>query len=87
MLNEILTTVGFDEKSEVLGFKCTVLGKYGVYIEGARRIVKFEGDEVTVETVCGQVHIAGENLTLRSMTKTDVVVGGHIANIEFTKKD
>lgn len=85
MLNEILVNLGLNEVSETAGFKCTVFGDKGVYIEGITRIVKFGEEEIILKVSRNKAVITGKSLKLKNMTECDAVISGKIDKVELVE--
>lgn len=85
MLSEILTALGLDETTDTVGFKCTILGKHGVYIEGVKCVVKFTPAEIVLRLKSGRLIVSGEDLTIKELSKGDAVVSGKISGVQLEK--
>ena len=68
-------------KNNLVGHKCVVLGGCAVYIDGYSGILSFNDTMVELATKSGTIHIEGEGLYLKQITKQDIIVKGHIESV------
>lgn len=74
--DEIIKLFGADEKPS---YKIMVLGEYGVVIEGYKKIVSLEENEIILLLKNGgKVSIVGVKLFIKQLEKEEVVISGKI---------
>ena len=65
-----------------ISFRITFIGKNCLFIEGAVKIVKLTGSEVTVRLNGAAAIIKGENLKIKSFAGGDLTMTGDIKSVE-----
>lgn len=80
----------FDALKTEYGKYSKIISKYNLvmvggnllYIEGHKGIIKMQPDNITVKVCGGLLHVKGENLFLKELTKNTVCVQGKLCGIE-----
>lgn len=52
-------------------------------VEGCRRVLQYDEDRISLDTVNGEVCFEGENLCVNCLVGGNAVVSGHILTIGF----
>lgn len=52
-------------------------------VEGCQRVLQYEEDRISLDTVDGEVRFEGENLCVNCLVGGNAVVSGHILTIGF----
>ena len=63
-------------------FKIINFGNKVIYIEQFKNIVTFEPTEITVKLARGIVKILGENLKIKNMNTSSIIISGNITSLE-----
>lgn len=65
-------------------FKVINFGNKVVFIESFKNIITFETTEITVKLSKGIVKILGENLKIKNMNTTSIIISGNIKSLEVS---
>ena len=68
-----------------LPFRVTILGSYGVYVEGAERVCEFKSGQISVVVKGGVISFFGKNLSLSAYVDKDLTIHGLVEKIEWQK--
>ena len=63
--------------------KLTVTGGRSAVIENHRGVLEYNAERIVVAVPRGKVCLDGTGLRLKAMNKNELLVGGHIRNIEW----
>ncbi len=61
----------------------TLIGKTKLSIENYKNIIEYSMIKIRISTTVGIISITGNNLFLKEITKTIIIVSGNIVNFEF----
>lgn len=65
--------------------KVTIIGFDEMLIENYKGILEYEEFYIKINTQIGAININGFNLSLKQITKDDILVKGNIENIEIER--
>lgn len=79
------TALAFDLPGDVLaGLPCVrLVGRDELYLQNHRGILAYGEEEILISGGRLMIRVRGEQLRLRSMTPTDLVITGTIAAVEL----
>ena len=83
--DNIFTAIGITDLSP-LGFKLTLIGKNGVYVEGVKSLVDVAPCCIDVDVKSKIISFKGKNLNVTSLNSGDVSISGEITLIELKDK-
>ena len=86
IFNELSKSLGFDEYLPK-GFRFTVVGKSGGYVQNVKKIVDVKKEAVTVSFDKGIIVFSGEDLFVRSFSGGDLSIKGRITRVEVKDVD
>ena len=81
----IFTALGISDLSPV-GFRLTVMGKSGVYIEGVKRLIDISSTKIAVDAKQKIITLNGINLNVKSLGGGDACISGEITGLEIKDK-
>jgi sporulation protein YqfC len=65
--------------------KITVIGNVQLYLENHRGIIEYSPERIRIAAGNGEIEIAGDRLTIRSISKDDVHLDGVIEAIRYRR--
>lgn len=60
----------------------TIFNNY-IYISNYKDIKSFDSNKFIIEVDEKQINLIGKNITIKKLTKDEILIGGNITNIEF----
>lgn len=63
--------------------KMTLTGKDKILIESYKSLISYESDCVKLNTSVGTLSLFGKDLTIKEITKEDIIVQGKVGKLEF----
>ena len=83
---EIAEVLGYTEAQLALGYHYSNYNGAAVYIEGVKRILRIDGEEMVFQLPRGVLHVAGNGLTVDRLCGAAVLLRGEIEEV-FTDAD
>ena len=83
--DNIFTALGISDLSP-FGFRLTLIGKSGVYLEGIKNLIDVAPDHIDVDVKNKIISFKGKNLNVTSLSSGDVSISGEITLIELKDK-
>lgn len=71
------------DNPELTKLKTVVLDKSAILVEGHKGLLFFSKEEIKMRIPNGTVTVAGENLSLREVSKTEAMISGKILRVEY----
>ena len=72
---------------EVLSSPCIqIIGNRELTLDGFKGIAEYTNNDIKIKTACGIICISGNNLNIKYLSITAVVIEGNISCIEFLDK-
>lgn len=65
--------------------KIVLVGNVQLYVENHRGILEYSPESVRINTVGGELSVAGKELILRNVLPDEICVVGEISSINFLK--
>lgn len=73
--------LGWDEAKLALGYHYINFNGAALYVEGIKKILRIDGEEMTFQMPKGILRVAGNKLTVSEMSGTTLLVTGEIAAV------
>lgn len=64
--------------------RVTLTGRNTVYVEQHQGLIAYQPEEVSFRTNCGQLNIAGKDMTFRLYTASEALIEGEIHSMSMT---
>ena len=80
--NNIFTALGISDVVPC-GFRLTLLGKNGVYVEGVKRLLDVNACYILIDVKNKVISLKGNGLSVTSLSSGDVAITGEITHIEL----
>ena len=78
---EIADVLGLDEAKLALGYHYITYNGAAVYVEGVKRLLRIDGEEMVLQIPKGVLHIAGRDLTVAELNGASILVRGEVAAV------
>ncbi len=78
----ILKCLNLDGLSVSSGYRVTIVGERGAYVEGVIKIVDVKDEVIIVAVKNGKLNIFGSGLKLKSYCEKDLAILGKVIKIE-----
>lgn len=80
-IGEIASWLGLDEAALALGYTAVNYDGKAVYIEGVKKVLKIDPDEMAFGIKNGVLRVSGAGLEASELTKSAVLVRGEIHSV------
>lgn len=80
-IGEVASWLGLSEAALAMGYTAVNYDGKAVYIEGVKKVLKIDPDEMAFGLKNGVLRVSGEHLEASEMTKSTVLVRGEIRSI------
>ncbi len=84
--NNIFTAIGITDLSPV-GFRITLIGKSGVYVEGVKSLIDVTPTKIDVDVKTKTITFKGIRLNVTSLSGGDLSISGEIIGVELKDKN
>ena len=83
--DNIFTAIGITDLTPI-GFKLTLIGKSGIYLEGVKSLLDVTPFYIDVDVKNKIISLKGNNLNVTSLSGGDVAISGEITSVELKDK-
>ena len=83
--DNIFTALGISDLTP-LGFRLTLMGKNGLYVEGVKKLIDVSPCAIDVDTKHKIISVKGINLNVTSLSSGDLSISGEITAIQLKDK-